>query len=181
MPSDSIWQPRLQGERLGMRPVVAEDFGPLYALASDPEVWALHPASDRWQEEVFRAYFEDGLASGGALVAIDAETGAAIGWSRYDSQFVEPGEIEIGWTFLGRAYWGGLYNGEMKRLMLAHAFRFVDRVILRIGETNARSRRAAEKIGAKLEPGRRGAEPMPGVVHLFYAIEKADFPGGPLG
>ena len=69
----------------------------------------------------------------------------------------------------------GDYNGEMKRLMLAHAFRFVDRVILRIGETNARSRRAAEKIGAKLQPGRRAPEPMPGVVHLFYAIERADF------
>jgi RimJ/RimL family protein N-acetyltransferase len=181
MHSESIWQPRLQGELLHLRPVTAQDRAPLYALACDPEVWVLHPASDRWQEPVFGAYFEDGLASGGALVAVDQATGAVIGWSRYDSQFVEPGEIEIGWTFLGRAYWGGLYNGEMKRLMLAYAFRFVDRVILRIGETNARSRRAAEKIGAKLEPGRRGAEPMPGVVHLFYAIEKADFLAGQLG
>ena len=177
MTAESLWQPRLQGERLCMRPVAAEDFGPLFALASDPEVWALHPASDRWREPVFRAYFEDGLASGGALVAVEAATGAVIGWSRYSPEFVEPGEIEIGWTFLGRAFWGGLYNGEMKRLMLAHAFRFVDRVILRIGDTNARSRRAAEKIGARLQPGRRGAEPMPGVVHLFYAIEKADFTG----
>jgi RimJ/RimL family protein N-acetyltransferase len=173
------WQPRLQGELLLMRPVTAEDQAPLYILARDPEVWALHPASDRWQEAVFDAYFEDGLASGGALAAVDRATGAVIGWSRYDSQFVEPGEIEIGWTFLGREYWGGHYNGEMKRLMLAHAFRFVDRVILRIGETNARSRRAAEKIGARLQDGRRGAEPMPGVVHLFYAIEKADFDPGP--
>jgi RimJ/RimL family protein N-acetyltransferase len=177
MTTESLWQPRLQGERLLMRPVTAEDFAPLFAVASDPEVWALHPASDRWQEAVFRAYFEDGLASRGALVAVEATTGAVIGWSRYSPEFVEPGEIEIGWTFLGRAWWGGLHNGEMKRLMLAHAFRFVDRVILRIGETNARSRRAAEKIGARLRPGRRGAEPMPGVVHLFYAVEKADFTG----
>lgn len=106
---------------------------------------------------------------------VDEASGAVIGWSRYSGEFVDPGEIEIGWTFLGRAWWGGAYNGEMKQLMLAHAFRFVDRVILRIGESNARSRRAAEKIGAKLQPGRRGPEPMPGVVHLFYAIEKADF------
>ena len=169
------WQPRLQGGLLHMRPVTRADFDPLFAVASDPEVWALHPASDRWREPVFRAYFEDGLASGGALVAVDEATGSIIGWSRYSPEFVEPGEIEIGWTFLGRPWWGGVYNGEMKRLMLAHAFRFVDRVILRIGETNARSRRAAEKIGAKLQDGRRGAEPMPGVVHLFYAVEKADF------
>jgi len=175
MPESFDWQPRLQGRLLSMRPVTPEDWAPLFAAASDPEVWALHPASDRWQEPVFRAYFEDGLKSGGALVAIDEASGAVIGWSRYSPEFVEPGEIEIGWTFLARPYWGGAYNGEMKRLMLAHAFPFVDRVILRIGETNARSRRAAEKIGAKLQPGRRGAEPVPGVVHLFYAIEKTDF------
>ena len=178
MTPPSNWQPRLQGERLGLRPVTPQDWAPLYALGSDPLVWALHPASDRWREAVFRAYFEDGLASGGALVAVEAVSGAVIGWSRYSDQFVGPGEIEIGWTFLGRDWWGGVYNGEMKRLMLAHAFQFVDRVILRIGETNARSRRAAEKIGAKLQSGRRGEEPMPGVVHLFYAIEKADFMRG---
>jgi RimJ/RimL family protein N-acetyltransferase len=171
------WQPRLEGRLLSLRPVTSEDFAPLFAAASDPEVWALHPASDRWREDVFRAYFEDGLKSGGALVAVDQASGRVIGWSRYWPEFVAPGEIEIGWTFLARAYWGGAYNGEMKRLMLAHAFQFVDRVILRIGETNARSRRAAEKIGARLQEGRRGQEPMPGVVHLFYAIEKADFTG----
>ncbi len=172
------WQPRLQGRLLHLRPVTAEDREPLFAVACDPQVWALHPASDRYQEPVFSAYFEDGLASGGALVAQDAATGSVIGWSRYSDEFVEPGEVEIGWTFLGRAYWGGLYNGEMKQLMLAHAFQGVDRVILRIGETNGRSRRAAEKIGARLLPDRRGAEPMPGVVHLFYAIERADFMAG---
>jgi RimJ/RimL family protein N-acetyltransferase len=175
MPMASHWQPRLQGRLLRLRPVVAEDFEPLFRVASDPQVWAQHPASDRWREAVFRPYFEEGLASGGALVAVDEATGAVIGWSRYADEFVEPGEIEIGWTFLGRAFWGGAYNGEMKRLMLGHAFRFVDRVILRIGETNARSRRAAEKIGARLQEGRRGAEPMPGVTHLFYALERSDF------
>lgn len=171
------WQPRLQGRLLSMRPVTAEDWAPLFALGSDPEVWALHPAHDRYQEPVFRAYFDDGLASSSALVAVEQATGSVIGWSRYSQEFVEPDEVEIGWTFLGRDYWGGAYNGEMKRLMFAHAFQFVDRVILRIGETNARSRRAAEKIGARLVPGRRGAEPMPGVVHVFYAVEKADFAG----
>ena len=181
MPPVFDWQPRLEGSLLHMRPLTREDWAPLFAVGSDPEVWAVHPASDRWQEPVFRAYFEDGLASGGALVAVDAAAGSVIGWSRYSTEFVEPGEVEIGWTFLGRAYWGGASNGEMKRLMLAHAFRFVDRVILRIGETNGRSRRAAEKIGARLQPGRGAPEPMPGVVHVFYAIERADYLASPEG
>jgi hypothetical protein len=33
------------------------------------------------------------------------------------------------------AYWGGAFNGEMKRLMPAHAFRFFDRVIFPIPRT----------------------------------------------
>jgi len=45
---------------------------------------------------------------------------------------VERSEIEIGWTFLARSHWGGLYIREMKRLMLRHAFQFVDRVIFLI-------------------------------------------------
>ena len=122
---------------------------------------------------MFRAYFEDGLKSGGALVAVSKADGAIAGWSRYSAEFAEPGEIEIGWSFLGRAWWGGAYNGEMKRLMLDHAFRFVDRVIFRIGEHNLRSRRAVEKIGGKLMD-RTEAITAGGVEsrHLFYTIER---------
>jgi len=167
------YQPHLSGERLDLRPVTAADWADLFAIGSDPEVWAVHPAPDRYQEPVFRAYFEDGLKSGGALVAINRADGAIIGWSRYSALFTETGEIEIGWTFLGKAWWGGAYNGEMKRLMLDHAFRFVDRVILRIGEHNLRSRRAAEKIGARLTE-RTDVTTAGGVetTHLFYAIER---------
>jgi RimJ/RimL family protein N-acetyltransferase len=57
-------------------------------------------------------------------------------------------EIEIGWTFLTRRYWGGRYNWEMKQLMLAHAFKFVENVIFYVGENNIRSQKAMEKIGA---------------------------------
>jgi hypothetical protein len=47
--------------------------------------------------------------------------------------------------------------------MLEHAFRFVERVVLIVGEHNFRSRRAVEKIGGCLErrearPGRDGVE-----------------------
>ena len=59
--------------------------------------------------------------------------------------------MEIGWTFLERAFWGGAYNAELKSLMLDHAFRFVDRVVFVVGEDNLRSQKALEKIGAKFE------------------------------
>ena len=81
------------------------------------------------------------------MVAIDTSTGKIIGSSRFHGYDCERKEIEIGWTFLARSYWGGRYNGEMKRLMLEHAFKWVQRVIFVIGPDNRRSQRAVEKIG----------------------------------
>lgn len=141
-------QPTLTGELLELRPLRPGDFDALYAVASDPLIWEQHPEPDRHREERFRVYFEDALKSGGALIAYDRKDGRVIGASRYHGYDPARSEIEIGWTFLARPYWGGRHNGEMKRLMLDHAFRFVDRVVFLIGEDNRRSRRAVEKIGA---------------------------------
>jgi len=174
-------QPTLAGERLLLRPLRYDDWDALFAVAADPVIWALHPAHDRHEEPVFRAFFADAMASGGALVAIDKATGAIVGSSRYAFERAEPGEVEIGWTFLARDYWGGSYNREMKRLMLGHAFGFARRAIFLVGEANLRSRRAMEKIGGRLTERRHEAE-MAGreIVHVIYAIDKADYPRLPL-
>jgi RimJ/RimL family protein N-acetyltransferase len=145
-------QPALTGDLVVIRPTVPEDWDALFAVASDPLVWEVHPAHDRWQEPVFRAYFDAGLASGGALTIIDRATGAVIGSSRYDNWKPEADEIEIGWTYLARAYWGGTYNREIKRLMLDHIHAQVATVVFSVGETNIRSRKAMEKIGGVLRP-----------------------------
>ena len=155
-------QPTLTGPRLELRPLRPEDYAELYAAASDPRIWEQHPVSDRYKEDVFRdEYFRGALASGGAFVVIDRATGRVIGSSRYFGFDEERSEIEIGWTFLARAYWGGSYNGEMKDLMLRHAFRFVSTVVFLVGPDNRRSQRAMEKIGGvrvgvtRREPGDR--------------------------
>lgn len=122
-------QPTLIGELLGLRPMQQEDFDDLYAVASDPLVWAQHPAMDRYKIEIFKQLFREGIDSGGALVAIDSRDGGIIGSSRFHGYDPARSEIEIGWTFLARSHWGGAYNREMKRLMLEHAFRFVDSVV----------------------------------------------------
>jgi RimJ/RimL family protein N-acetyltransferase len=111
-------QPRLAGELIELRPMRPEDWRDLYAVAADPLIWEVHPARDRYKEERFREYFEEALQSGGALVALDRRTGRIIGASRYYWYGPAKTELEIGWTFLARSYWGGIYNGEMKRLML---------------------------------------------------------------
>lgn len=140
-------QPILKGRLLELRPLRANDFDDLYAVAADPLIWEQHPASDRYKIEVFRAFFHEALESGGALIAVDAQDGQVIGSSRFHEYNEEKSEIEIGWTFLARSHWGGVYNGEMKELMLRHAFRFVASVIFLVGSQNFRSQKAVEKIG----------------------------------
>jgi N-acetyltransferase len=140
-------QPTLAGELLELRPLTADDYSALYRVASDPLIWEQHPERQRYEEPTFRAFFEDALGSGGALVAIDRATGRIIGSSRFHGYDADGSVIEIGWSFLAREYWGGRYNGEMKRLMLEHAFQSVKRVIFVIGPENRRSQRAVEKIG----------------------------------
>ena len=143
-----ILQPVLKGQLLELRPLRPEDFDDLYAVASDPLIWEQHPHNTRYQEEVFRKFFRDALASGGALIVIDSETGRVIGSSRYAGYDKEKSQVEIGWTFLARSHWGGVYNKEMKRLMLEHAFKFVNNVVFVIGTQNFRSQKAIEKLGA---------------------------------
>jgi RimJ/RimL family protein N-acetyltransferase len=141
-------QPTLVGELLELRPLRTADLAGLFQAAADPLIWEQHPEPDRYQEATFRTFFEQALDSGGALVAIDRASGTLIGSSRYHGYDPANGVIEIGWTFLARAYWGGRYNGEMKRLMLEHAFRRVKTVIFIVGPENRRSQRAVEKLGA---------------------------------
>ena len=155
MPFDS--QPVLKGQLLELRPLRADDYRHLYAVASDPLIWEQHPASNRHEPEVFQEFFREAMASGGALLATDARTGEVIGSSRFYGYDESSSEVEIGWTFLARAYWGGRYNGEMKHLMLQHAFRFVDSVVFLVGPQNMRSRRAVEKIGGIQEGMRTDA------------------------
>jgi N-acetyltransferase len=166
-------QPRLVGELLELRPLRPEDWDALFAVAADPLIWAQHPCPDRCKEEVFRDFFRDALESKGALVAVDRKTGKIIGSSRYRWHGGERNELEIGWTFLARSYWGGVYNQEMKRLMLGHAFNFVDRVIFLVGAKNLRSRKAMEKIGATLTD-RRESTTLHGRVieHVIYEISR---------
>lgn len=143
-------QPTLRGELIELRPLHPDDFPTLFKVASDPLIWDQHPESDRYKEEVFRRFFDGALESKGAFVVIERATGQMIGSSRYFGYDAEKSVVEIGWSFLARAYWGGVHNGEMKRLMLENAFKSVERVIFIIGEENRRSRRAVEKIGAIL-------------------------------
>jgi RimJ/RimL family protein N-acetyltransferase len=162
-------QPILKGELIELRPLREDDFEELYAAASDPLIWEQHPQSDRYKEDVFREFFRGAMESGGAFVVVDSETRRVVGSSRFHSYDEEKSEVEIGWTFLARSHWGGRFNGEMKRLMLGHAFRFVESVVFLVGPENMRSRRAVEKIGGLLDGSRPNAVGRDSVVYRITA------------
>ena len=162
----------LKGERVELRPLCAGDYEALYAVAADPLIWEQHPVPDRHEEGRFREFFREALECGGTPVALDAKTQQVIGATRFHGYDEAKSEVEIGWTFLARSHWGGVYNGEMKRLMLQHAFRFVDNVVFLVGPQNLRSQRAVEKIGGV----RAGTRPDGGGrVSYVYRITASAF------
>lgn len=166
-------QPHLKSEFIELRPLTPEDWDDLFAVASDPLIWEQHPESERYKEEVFKIFFREALESGGAFVVIDAKTQQIIGSTRFYGYGPEKSEIEIGWTFLARKYWGGRYNAEMKRLLLNHAFQFVESVVFFVGEKNYRSQKAMEKIGARrIGLVTRAYGNHPPALNVKYVIKK---------
>lgn len=168
-------QPYMKGELIELRPLAPEDWERLFAVASDPLIWEQHPESNRYKQDVFKVFFSEALESAGAFVVIDASTREIIGSTRFYGYHATRSEIEIGWTFLARKYWGGKYNAEMKRLLLEHAFQFVENVVFLVGENNFRSQKAMEKIGAtKIGLVTRGYGSRPAAMNVKYVIRKRD-------
>lgn len=166
------FQPTLVGQTLLVRPLARSDFEALYAVAADPLVWEQHPARDRWQRPVFTALFERLLQGAGGLVAIEQVSGEIIGSSSYYEFDAASRSVVIGYTFIARRCWGGEVNAQLKSLMLAHAFRYVDRVWFHVGTENFRSQRAMQKVGATLS--HEAVRESGGVTSAFlhYFIDK---------
>lgn len=167
-------QPTLRSSVLELRPLRADDAPALYAVASDPLLWEQHPSLDRHEPAGFATFFEEQLRSGGALLVTAVPSGAVIGMSRYHGYDEGRSEVEIGWTFLARSHWGGATNKELKRLMLEHAFRFVESVVFLVHPGNMRSRRAVEKIGGVPDGSRLDGAGRESVV---YRITREGFYG----
>jgi len=144
-------QPVLENNLVKIRPMISDDFKDLYAVASDQKLWEQHPASDRFQEPVFRKLFEEGLHSAGAVVIIDKKTSKIIGSSRFYELDPENESVTIGYSFLARAFWGGEYNRSIKTLLVNHALGFASKIYFSVGVQNMRSQKAMEKLGARID------------------------------
>ena len=172
------FQPTLTGSTVIVRPIKADDWDELYAAGADPGIWEVHPVPDRYTEPKFRQFFDDAVKSKMAFVFVDRASAKLIGSSRYYGYEPEKSEIEIGWTFLARSHWGGATNREVKRLMLDHAFTFVDTVIFWVGETNWRSQGAMTKIGGVRRESLFTRELSGDRPYFIFDITKARYEAG---
>jgi RimJ/RimL family protein N-acetyltransferase len=139
----------LSNHLIRLEPLQPSHFNELYAAASDPLIWEQHPNPNRYQKEVFESFFEGALASGGAFIVRDVDTGKALGSTRFYDYKPFEREIKIGYTFFSRDCWGKGINKQVKILMLNYAFIYIEKVIFHIGAQNIRSQIAIQKLGAK--------------------------------
>ncbi|MDH3244873.1 MAG: GNAT family N-acetyltransferase [Saprospiraceae bacterium] len=166
-------QPNLQNDLIRLRPLEADDYQSLYEVAKDPLIWEQHPVK-RYKPAVFEQFFRESIDSQGALIVIDQKSNAVIGSSRFRRLDYLDSAVEIGWTFLARKCWGGLYNKSLKSLMINHALANFDEVIFYIAECNIRSSKAIEKIGVIEVYDERYRSPTPNNDRA-YRISRAEW------
>lgn len=165
-------QPHLKNELITLRPLRPEDFDTLFDIASDPLIWEQHPNNDRYKKDVFQQFFDVAIAGSNSLAVMENITGKIIGTSRYYDFEKTAKTTAIGYTFIGRDFWGKGYNGSLKKLMLDYAFLSADQVIFHVGKSNYRSQKAVEKLGGILIGEEVSTPPL---VNLVYEITKTSW------
>jgi RimJ/RimL family protein N-acetyltransferase len=127
---DLTLQPYLENDFVILRPLKLSDFQGLCEVGSDSLIWQQHQSKDRYTLENFKIFFEDAIKSKSALAILDAKDEKLMGSSRFKViDAFDGGVVEIGWSFLSCAYWGGMYNRAFKKLMVNHSLMSVQNVI----------------------------------------------------
>jgi N-acetyltransferase len=116
-----------------------------------------------------------------AFATVSCATGKAVGVTTYlDIRPVHRG-LEVGMTWLGKAYQGTVVNPECKLLLLGHAFETLGaiRVQLKTDARNLQSQAAISKLGAVREGVLRSHYVMPdGYLRdtVMYAVTSDEWP-----
>jgi RimJ/RimL family protein N-acetyltransferase len=147
----------LTGSVVRLEPLSVGHAGGLSAVGLDPELWKVTMTLLRTPEEM-RAYVEEAVRLGEAGLAlpfaiVEKATGTLVGSTRFANIDHANRRLEIGWTWVARAWQRTAVNTEAKLLLLTHAFETLGaiRVEFKTDATNATSRAALARIGATEE------------------------------
>jgi RimJ/RimL family protein N-acetyltransferase len=157
----------LEGERLLLRPLQADDADALVAAARDGELWNLPftvvPGPDTVESYLHKAL--TGREAGAVMpfVIVIKATGEVIGSTRFWKIDRQYRKLEIGSSWISTRWQKSFVNTEAKYLMLRHAFEVLDcvRVQFTTDEINEKSRAAILRLGAKQEGIVRNERIMP--------------------
>ena len=157
----------LETSLVRLRTVQDEDIPALRLLASDPSIWKyfsteLHHEgeTERWFADAAREYAEQKRI---AFAIINKSTGEICGSTSYGNISVFDRRLEIGWTWLGKAFQGSHVNSHAKFALLRYAFESInmERVEIKTDNLNDRAKRAIEKVGFTFEGVFRSHMQMP--------------------
>jgi len=161
----------LEDELVKLIPLQENHFEELYKVASDPLIWELHPMKNRYEKEVFTTFFEGAVNSESAFLILDNKTNEVIGTTRFYEYDSEKSSVAIGFTFMGRKFWGGSYNKAIKKLLSNYAFQYVNSILFHVGAENFRSQKAVLKLGA-IKINEMIFPPNIGILHFEYELKK---------
>jgi N-acetyltransferase len=176
----------LEGSLVRLEPLAPHHLDGLCAVGLDPEIWRLTIAKvdsrAAMEHYVAQALAEQLAGTALPFATIDRASGAIIGSTRFHSPAPAHRRVEIGWTWLGRAWQRTGANTEAKYLMLRHAFERWQclRVEFKTSTLNERSRAALRRIGA-VEEGvlRSHMINQDGTVRdsVYFSILQPEWPG----
>ncbi|MEX0319974.1 MAG: GNAT family N-acetyltransferase [Ruegeria sp.] len=146
----------LTGQHCAAVPLSAAHAGELREAAADGELHRLWyttvPAPEGVEDEIARRLH---LLEGGSMVpfAVLDASGKAVGMTTYMNIDHPNRRLEIGSTWYRKAVQRTPLNTECKLLLLRHAFEVLDAIAVefRTHFINHQSRRAIERLGAKLD------------------------------
>jgi RimJ/RimL family protein N-acetyltransferase len=146
----------LQGLHARLEPLAQEHCEGLIEAVRDGELWTLWytsiPAPERMQAEIERRLSLQAAGSMLPFTVRDA-AGLIVGMTTYMNIDATHRRVEIGSTWYRRAVQRSPLNTQCKLLLLTHAFEMLDCIAVefRTHFFNRQSRRAIERLGAKLD------------------------------
>jgi RimJ/RimL family protein N-acetyltransferase len=147
----------LRGETVVLEPLSAAHHDDLVEATRDGDLWRLWytaiPAPAAMSAEIERrsALFANGTML--PFAVIERCSGLAVGMTTYMNVDPAAPRVEIGSTWYRKRVWRTSLNTECKKLLLAHAFDMLGCIAVefRTATQNRQSRRAIERLGAKLD------------------------------
>jgi N-acetyltransferase len=147
----------LRGAHAILEPLSHDHHDALVEAVRDGELWnlwyTLIPAPEQMRAEIDRRL---GLQRQGSMLpfaVLDPASGVAVGMTTYMNIEAEHHRLEIGSTWYRRSVQRSALNSECKLMLLRHAFEVLDCIAVefRTHYFNVQSRRAIERLGAKLD------------------------------